>query len=263
MDAPQSPLIRNPHGFAPGFTSITRIGEPELDTGIEFGILKLVPGQRHESASGDEIALVLLDGEAVFEAEGMRETRSRESLFEGDPVVLHLGPGARGSVTAVTAVELAVLGVEGDAAFEPRLFDGRSMRGTEHRGIGTLEDTAYRLVRTVFDLTNRPDAHVVLGEVVNFPGRWSSYPPHHHPHPEICHYRFDHPAGYGHAELGEAVVKVRSFDTLKIVGGEDHPQVAAPGYAMYYLWAVRHLPGNPYRGFAYADAHRWLADAGR
>jgi 5-deoxy-glucuronate isomerase len=30
---------------------------------------------------------------------------------------------------------------------------------------------------------------------------------------------------------------------------------------MYYLWMIRHLPGNPYTGFTFAEAHAWTLDA--
>ena len=106
---------------------------------------------------------------------------------------------------------------------------------------------AIAIVRTVFDRRNAdPNAELVLGEVVTMPGRWSSYPPHHHPQPEIYHYRFTKPQGFGHAELGEQVLKVRQYDTVKILDGLDHAQCAAPGYGMYYAWVIRHLPDNPY-----------------
>jgi 5-deoxy-glucuronate isomerase len=115
-------------------------------------------------------------------------------------------------------------------------------------------------VRLIFDDSNRPEANLVLGEVVNYPGRWSSYPPHHHPQAEIYHYRFTLPQGYGHAELGDEVYKVRSYDTIKILDGVSHAQVSAPGYGMYYIWVVRHRPGNRYTGFRFAEEHRWVLD---
>jgi 5-deoxy-glucuronate isomerase len=115
-----------------------------------------------------------------------------------------------------------------------------------------------RNVRLIFDWRERPESNLVVGEVVNYPGRWSSYPPHHHAQPELYHYRFTEPQGYGHAELGERVFKVRQNDTIKIMGGESHSQVSAPGYGMYYLWIIRHLEGRPYRGFEFLPEHRWL-----
>jgi len=117
-------------------------------------------------------------------------------------------------------------------------------------------------VRTIFDFRNRPQARLVLGEVVTLPGRWSSYPPHHHPQPEIYHYRFSQPSGFGFSEAGGGVVRVRHGDTLKIPPGADHAQVAAPGYPMYYLWVIRHLDGNPYRKPEFTESHRWLLDPG-
>ncbi len=118
-----------------------------------------------------------------------------------------------------------------------------------------------RFVRTIFDRSNsHPDTQLVLGEVVNFPGRWSSYPPHHHPQPEIYHYRFTNPHGYGHAELGEDVYKVRPGDTLKILDELDHSQCSAPGYGMYYIWVIRHLPNSRYTVPVFTDEHRWTMD---
>jgi 5-deoxy-D-glucuronate isomerase len=44
---------------------------------------------------------------------------------------------------------------------------------------------------------------------------------------------------------------------LRIPGGQDHAQCAAPGYHMYYLWAIRHLEGARYAGFETSPDHRW------
>jgi 5-deoxy-glucuronate isomerase len=30
---------------------------------------------------------------------------------------------------------------------------------------------------------------------------------------------------------------------------------------MYYLWMIRHLPGNPYTGFTFAEEHAWTLDS--
>jgi 5-deoxy-glucuronate isomerase len=119
----------------------------------------------------------------------------------------------------------------------------------------------WRWVRTIFDDSiSHPNAELVLGEVVNMPGRWSSYPPHHHPQPEIYHYRFSDPRGFGHAELGESVLRVRHGDTVKILDEQDHAQCAAPGYGMWYLWVIRHLPSERYTVPEFTTEHAWTMD---
>lgn len=252
-------LIRPPAGgFGWGLTAITRAGETTLDTGMSFGVVRLRPGEIYQPDPSLENACLLLRGEVRFEAEGISSRARRGSFFDENPSVLHLPPGAAGRVESFGEAELLSVETAGQGHFDPRCFGPGDLLETEHRGRGRLEDTAYRMVRTVFDRRNRPGAALVLGEVVNFPGRWSSYPPHHHPQPEIYHYRFEPGQGYGHAELGEAVLKVRHGDTVKIFDGQDHSQVAAPGYRMYYLWVIRHLPGNPYTVPEFTEEHRWL-----
>jgi len=207
-----------------------------------------------------ETALLLLDGEVTFTWGDHAQPARRTSVFDGEPTVLHVPAGTDAAVTARQDAEIAVFTAFNARTFAPALFVPGALLQSEHRGLGQLDDTAFRIVRTVFDLRNRPDAALVLGEVITLPGRWSSYPPHHHAQPEIYHYRFLPEHGYGHAEVGDDVRKVHHRDTVFIEGDRDHPQVAAPGYAMYYIWVVRHLPDLPYTGFTFTDAHRWLTE---
>ena len=252
--------IRRPEK-QPGLEWITRAGEGELDTGIDFGLLRLSAGERVDLTSELEGAALLLEGRVQFLWDGGARAAERHSLFEEDPVALHVPVSSRFEIVADTDAELAIFRTANDRAFEPRLFDGTSMLMSEHRAQGRLDDTAYRLVRTIFDDRNRPEANLVLGEVVHLPGRWSSTPPHHHPQTEIYHYRFSPEQGYGHGELGEDVVKVRSGDTVKILAGNDHAQVAAPGCAMWYLWVIRHLPEARYSVPEVGEENRWMLEA--
>lgn len=247
-------------GFPPGFTAITQAGDAGFDPGIDFQIYRPAAGEIHAETPAKETAWVLLRGEAEVEFAGTRTTLRRASLFDEPPSALHLGPGTPVTLRARSAdVEWAVVRVENSTAFAPRLFLPTDLT-PEYRGAGLVQDAGLRNVRLLFDRATRPESNLVVGEVVNYPGRWSSYPPHHHAQPEIYHYRFTQPDGYGHAELGDDVLKVRAHDTVLIPPGLDHAQVSAPGYGMYYLWMIRHLPGNPYTGFTFAPEHQWTLD---
>ncbi|MBI5767339.1 MAG: 5-deoxy-glucuronate isomerase [Verrucomicrobia bacterium] len=264
MPSPDHALQRGPRGgFAAGETVITREGLPPAgapDMMMDFSIVHLRGGETRAEAHAKESAWVLLRGEADVTFAGSRATVMRGSLFDEPPTALHVCAATPIELRAAAAgAEFAVVRTTNDRRFTPRLFTPADLQ-PEYRGAGLVQNAALRNVRAIFDLTTRPESNLVLGEVVNFPGRWSSYPPHHHDQPEIYFYRFTQPDGYGHAELGDDVVKVRANDTVSIRPGLDHAQVSAPGYGMYYLWMIRHLPGNPYTGFTFSPAHQWTLD---
>jgi 5-deoxy-glucuronate isomerase len=262
MTPPASPLHRGPRtGFPSGLTAITtegsgtgaKAGNPLMD----FGIVRLPAKGKITESHRKETAWILLHGEAEFVFPGRRARVRRTSLFDEAPTALHVGPGTDVTIRGLSAgAEFAVVRTSNELAFAPKLFLSSDIT-PEYRGAGLVQNACLRNVRLIFDRATRPESNLVVGEVVNYPGRWSSYPPHHHDQPEIYHYRFTHPDGYGHAELGDEVVKVRPHDTVFIPPGRDHAQVSAPGYGMYYLWMIRHLPGNPYTGFTFAKEHRW------
>jgi 5-deoxy-glucuronate isomerase len=257
-------LVRGPNrAFPDGLTTIVRPDSPRNDpgnTGVDFSIHRLRRGARHSEVSPGETVLVLLAGDLQIDANGSTFNASRGSLFDEGPSTFHCGPGQLFELTAgASAAEFAMIRTPRKSPL-PIRFTRSSEVDSEDRGAGLAQGACRRCVRTVFDYSSRPDSNLVVGEVVNYPGRWSSYPPHHHAQPEIYHYRFTERQGYGHAELGDAVFKVRHGDTVSIPGGLDHAQVSAPGYGMYYLWIVRHLPRRPYKGFEFTPAHTWLLD---
>lgn len=248
--------VKRRAGFATGLDWITTLDEREEATGIALGVWRL-SGSASETMPS-ETAFLLMGGEVEVSFGGRTASLSRRSLFDEAPSALHVCAGEKVSFRG--EAELTVYRTTNQQQFTGNLYLPADVRD-EHRGKGLLQDASYRFVRTIFDRTNAPSAaELVLGEVVTFPGRWSSYPPHHHPQPEIYHYRFTSPDGYGHAELGESVVKVRHGDTIKILDGVDHPQCAAPGYGMYYSWVIRHLPDRPYDKPEFDPKHAWTLD---
>jgi 5-deoxy-glucuronate isomerase len=102
---------------------------------------------------------------------------------------------------------------------------------------------------------------LIAGETLNPPGGWSSYPPHRHEHEETYLYRFSPAGGFGVAvnyedESMEAATVVHDGSAQRIVRGY-HPVAAAPGYVMYYLWALAGESDELQPSFD--PAHAWLA----
>lgn len=244
-------------GFAPGLSQVVRHDAADNPSRIGLAVLRLQAGERVQSQPRGETAWLLMSGSIRGRAGNTAFTFARTSLFDESASCVHAAAGADVMIEALTDSELTIYECANQRQFAPRIFTPEQVPN-ERRGRGQVDDRALRFVRTIFDRTNSPDeVELVLGEVVTFPGGWSSYPPHHHPQHEIYHYRFTQPQGYGHAELGDAVVKVRHCDTIRIPAGFDHAQCAAPGYGMYYSWVIRHLPDNPYTVPEFTAEHAW------
>jgi 5-deoxy-glucuronate isomerase len=111
---------------------------------------------------------------------------------------------------------------------------------------------------------------ILLGETINPPGNWSSYPPHKHdthepPHEvrleEVYLFKIDPPGGFGvqirYDGAGEECFTVRDGDVAAIPSGY-HPVVAAPGYSLYYLWV---MAGEGRQMIPRLDpAHAWVQE---
>lgn len=122
----------------------------------------------------------------------------------------------------------------GDFVETSRVIDPAAVR-IERRGDGATT----RTVRTYI-----AEGPLIVGETLNPAGGWSSWPPHTHLHEELYLYRFDPADGFGvHVDLEGSPTVVRDGDVVRITSGE-HPVVAAPGSAMYYLWALAGATGT-------------------
>jgi 5-deoxy-glucuronate isomerase len=249
-------------GFAAGETSITRYDDTDDNASISLDVLKLTAGQSISLTTERETAWLLMQGKVSGSLGDVTFKLQRASLFDESSSCLHVSAGTAVEIACETDTEFTVYSCDNVLPFAARIFASDDV-ANEPRGKGQVNDRCLRFVRTIFDDRNSdPNTGLVLGEVITFQGAWSSYPPHHHPQPEIYHYRFTEPQGYGHAELGETVLKVRNYDTVKILDLNDHSQCAAPGYGMYYSWVIRHLPDNRYSVPEFTEEHAWIMRPG-
>ncbi len=245
--------------FRFGYNEITRQGG-DPDMLMDFGILRLGAGQVFEDDSNLERAFLLVQGEILLQYDGIERKIHRKNCFDFSPWVLHLPAAVKLKITGIAKdSEVTVNRTVNSQTFLPKLYEPKDT-DDEFRGAGTMQETSTRIVRTTFNYENAPYANLVVGEVIGYPGKWSSYPPHHHPQPEIYYYKTNPAGGHAYAENGDDVYKIGENDSLLIHSGMTHPHVTYPGYALWYLWVIRHLDGNPYVNPTFLDQFSWVTD---
>jgi len=205
-----------------------------------------------------ETAFVILSGQAEIRWNGQSEKMHRDSLFDENPYCLHVPRNTKVTMKADTAAEVLIQKTDNEKDFAPKFYRPEDVQADIFGG-GVWSGTATRTVRTIFDYSNAPYSNMVNGEVINSPGRWSGYAPHTHPQPEVYTYKFDRPQGFGACFIGDNAFKISHNSWSELSGGNSHPQVTAPGYAMWYSWMIRHLPNNPWNKTRIDDPdHEWL-----
>jgi 5-deoxy-glucuronate isomerase len=261
------PNLRVKPAFARGYVGVLPSGEASLRM-IEFALLRLAEGEGHAEETGPrECAAVVLSGRARVRGGGLDAVvGGRSSVFEG-PGSCAFWP--RETEVAVEAegegAEVALARVEAKGDAEAFVVDAGDVKPF-FRGEPPFE----REIRNMI-MSDRPASRMVLGETINSPGQWSSYPPHRHevdsPPDEVSmeeayYFRVDPPQGFGFIRcytddrsMDEAYA-VEDGDVVALPRGY-HPVSAAPGYRLYYLWV---LAGETSRDLKPRDdpAHSWV-----
>jgi 5-deoxy-glucuronate isomerase len=237
-----------PANLQKGFHQIVAAQNPHLKL-LDFALLALQPGENWQAEFvGREAALVILGGKAEVQsgAQSWAEVGERENVFTGRASAVYVPAGGKLEVTAKTAFEAAII-------TSPATNRGKAVLITPdqvaERTVG--RHNWQRSVQDIID-ARTPAQRLLVGETYNIPGGWSSYPPHKHdtviPEVEVCleevyHFRIDPPAGFGFQRiyspeqgLDEAYA-IKNGDTVALPFGY-HPVAAAPGYKLYYLWAL-------------------------
>jgi 5-deoxy-glucuronate isomerase len=258
-------LLRGSKEIAHGYTTIAEIDGRHAEMLMDFGVLILKAGESYTERKDLECVYLLVHGDVEFAWEENSVKASRRNCFDDGPWLLHVPPKTRIRITCnSTDCEITIHRTGNDKEFESKLY-GPSDIPDEIRGAGTMNEAGTRKVRTVLDKTLAPWSNFVFGEVINTPGKWSSYPPHTHPQPEIYYYKTLPGNGYGYCEYGDDVYKVYNNDTVFILPNYTHPQVAAPGYALWYMWVIRQFEHDPYQPQKYPhflEEHDWVRKPG-
>lgn len=251
----------------PGFNEnneqiICDMSSKNTDMLMNIRVKKFAPDESYTLYDeNNETAFLILSGEAVISWNGESRIMKRESPFEKKPYCLHVPKCTQVNIKAPAPSEIIIQQTDNDIVFTPVFYTPEDCIYQEF-GKGQWGGTGHRVVSTMFDLDNAPYSNMVMGEVYNLPGKWSSYPPHHHPQPEVYYYRFDRPEGFGACFLGDDVHKSTNGSYCTITSGNAHQQVVAPGFTMYYVWMIRHLQDDPWdKTRIYVDGYQWLANS--
>jgi 5-deoxy-glucuronate isomerase len=248
-------------------TEITPRGDAYRGTHVQLDLPVLAAGAVASVAvaDGNEAALVLLAG--VVDFDGRRA--GRPDVFDAPATAVYLPPGSSIEVAALTRTELALAATVGGELHAP---PGATTRVVGADDIAVHERGQAGWRRAVHDVIadDVPAQRLLVGETFNAAGQWSSFPPHKHDGDdgepaleEVYYYRFDRPDGFGFQGLyeqggSERAVFLRHGAVVGIPRGY-HPVCTAPGYRLYYLWALSAGGGTPRALALHEDpAHRWL-----
>lgn len=230
----------------------------------------LNPGQQLRLDTGShECVIDLLEGTIdIWRGNQFWQQVSRDSFFREGPTLLCIPPYSSGHLRAETsAVVLEVRAPVADSGQWAVVRPGDAP--PREVGQGNWQ-------RTIWPGTSQLPVtqRLLVGETFNPPGGWSSYPPHKHdtvqpphelPYEEIYFFRFTPPGGFGLQRIYGLQPDGTPFDVALTVEDGDavliprgyHPVVAAPGYAMGYLWALCG-EGKQYGAWTVDPAHQWI-----
>jgi len=254
-------VIKKKTPFKSGYNEIVDRNGENKNMKLDFGILVLKMGETYKCSLSLERAFLLISGKVTLNWDEETCKVSRDCPLDDNPICLHVPKSVTVEIIAHKDSEICVERCENDKIFPSKLFKAEDIK-TEVFGEGVLNDASKRSVRTIFDGETDPLSNMVMGEVINHPGRWSSYPPHDHPQPEIYYYKLFPDQGFGISILEDEATVVNSGDASLIVPGDTHSQVAAPGYAMYYVWMIAHLENDRWLPTTryFKEQHKWLLE---
>ena len=232
---------------SPRLRSLVRAGERTEH--ISLDLAELDSGAALDLEPGRERVIVILSGRAVVSVDGreLGTLGGREDVFEAPADALYLPDSAPAALSAAGGPVTAAV-----ASAPPGQLpqDGaRIIAADDQRTTTAGRDSWRRTVRTILGPEDRA-SRLLVGETVNPPGLWSSFPPHRHDRAsdeevrleEVYLFRVRPDNGFGvqvryDSDAQHEARMVRDLDVSVITSGF-HPVAAAPGHDLYYLWVM-------------------------
>ena len=86
-------LANNRNGFPAGMTWVTKVDDPEDNTGIAFGVYRMKAGDTAEQVADGETAWLLMTGSAALSVGNVTKEWTRGSIFDESPKCIHVPSG--------------------------------------------------------------------------------------------------------------------------------------------------------------------------
>jgi len=242
---------------------------------LEFGRLLLSEaGKSFEEATGNrEVAITIYSGKCMVEVLSPTEVKweeigGRADAFSGKPSVVYIPRDAEYRITAQARLEAGMFKAPAEKKTAPALVTPDDLIATS-AGAGNWRREVWTAIGP-----NVEASTLLMGETLNPPGYWSSYPPHKHdthappqeaPYEEVYFFQVKPKQGFGIQRVYtgrdapdplDEVYVIEDGDTVVIPRGY-HPVAAAPGYQVHYSWA---LAGEGRTPGAWSDdpKHAWV-----
>lgn len=216
-----------------------------------------------------ETGLLCLKGACwiVLDAAGARGTR-RERVQLGTYDGLYLPRGSVVEVGTDSEVDLVECAAQVDGDYPLQVVRFEELSRTPALHFSTGGDGSRRTLNIVIG-KNVEAGRILMGFTRSEPGNWTSWPPHEHGAmlEEVYTY-FDMPPPafgiqlvYANPQEPELVRVVRDGDAVLMPGGF-HPNVAAPGYPINFVWMMAARREGTDRQFGVVNVQPGFAERG-
>ncbi len=213
---------------------------------LNCGIIRFSEGEIFkDNTKKNETVFVITEGNCNFFLENkLFGKMKRTNVFDEPPVAVYLPPFLEYRIEFIGKTEICVLSCLATGKGTPLFIDKKDVK---FRRVG--EEVYFRNITDI--LTEESSSErLLLGETINDPGNWSSYPPHKHDKDnppvetkleELYFFKIKPKSGFGvmriFDETEDNIFVVKNDEVITIPKGY-HPVAVAPKFQIYYLWVL-------------------------
>ncbi|WP_437737615.1 5-deoxy-glucuronate isomerase [Sorangium sp. So ce1335] len=235
---PQQVVVRATASHKGRMLSVTPADSPMKR--LHYGRILLdqaVPKARFET-NGREVGLLCMAGQCVVQVNG------GDTIGLGRYDAVYVPRGSTVEVSTGSSVDLVECGAEVEGDYPLQVVRYRDIEQDPALKFTAGGDATKRELSILIG-KNVDAGRIVAGFTRSAPGNWTSWPPHEHTEIlEEMYVYFDMPPPafgvqlvYTTPESPEVVTVVRDGDAVLMPAGY-HPNVAAPGHAINFIWLM-------------------------